>query len=97
MVSPPELVRLLIAEIDRNIPAAYTDLTQARACWARSPTAAQGHACATAEAYLDELIDLRGAVGRRVTGPVLGRSAHRVAAGRSRPVARLARAASAQG
>lgn len=70
MVSPHELVRLLIAEIDRNLPAAYTDLTQARACWARSPTAAQGRACATAAAYLDELIDLRVAVRRRagVTG-----------------------------
>jgi hypothetical protein len=64
MVRPHELVRLVIAETDRNIAAAYANPTQARAGWARRPTAGRGHACTTAEACLDELVDLHVALGR---------------------------------
>jgi hypothetical protein len=62
MASPREIIRLLIAEIDRSISAAYTELTSARAGYAHCPSAARGSACVTAEAFLDELLDLRVAL-----------------------------------
>ena len=48
-----------VSEIDRLIVEAHRDLGAARSAFARSPSGAAATACRTAEARLDELLDVR--------------------------------------
>jgi hypothetical protein len=57
-----------VSEIDRLIVEAHHDLGAARSAFARTPNSATSTACRTAEARLDELLDVRldrMAAGRR--------------------------------
>ena len=48
-----------VSEIDRLIVEAHRDLGAARSAFARTPSSATSTACRTAEARLDELLDVR--------------------------------------
>ena len=60
----------LVADIDRRLLSTYSSLRHARRRFTRCPSAERRRDCELAEALLDELLDLRLALGE--TGDPVG-------------------------